>query len=75
MVLFQIWSFFQLFFFRKYLVRKMTLTIFYNEKTPFLAIKTKSSEFRKIEIFPQELTHGFGPNMAIFPTFFFGTIG
>ena len=25
----------------------------------------------KIDIFPKGLTHGFGPKMAIFPTFFF----
>ena len=50
--------------------------IFKNEKTPFLAIKTRSSKSRKIEIFPNELTHGFGLKMTIFPTFFFlGKIG
>ena len=53
----------------------MTFTIFQNEKTPFLAIKTKSSKSRKIEVFPKGLTRGFGPNMAIFPTFFLGNIG
>ena len=26
-------------------------------------------------IFKKGLTHGFGPKMAIFPTFFFGNIG
>ena len=41
-------------------------------KAPFLAIKTRSLECRKIELFPKGLTHGFGPIMAIFPTFFFG---
>ena len=58
-------------FFQAILVRKMTFTIFQNEKTPFLAIKTRSLECRKIELFPKGLTHGFGPIMAIFPTFFF----
>ena len=29
----------------------------------------------KIAIFPTGLTHGFGPKMAIFPTFFLGNIG
>ena len=57
--------------FQAILVREMTFTIFQNIKTPFLAIKTRSSECRKIEVFPKGLTHGFGPNMAIFPTFFF----
>ena len=49
--------------------------IFYNEKTPFKAIKTTSSKSRKIDIFPNGLTHSFGPKMAIFPTIFLGNIG
>ena len=53
----------------------MSFTIFYNEKTPFLAIKTRSSKSQKIAIFAKGLTHGFGPKMAIFPTFFLGNIG
>ena len=53
----------------------MSFTIFQNEKTPFQAIKTRSSKSRKIDIFPKGLTHGFCPNMAIFPTFFLGTLG
>ena len=40
-------------------------------KTPFLASRTRSSKIRKIDIFPKGLAHGFGPKMAIFPTFFF----
>ena len=44
---------------------------FLNDKTPFWAIKTRSSKSRKIDIFPNGLTHGFGPKMAIFSTFFF----
>ena len=43
---------------------------------PFLAINTRSSKSQKIDIFPKGLTHGFGPKMALFPTFFFlGNIG
>ena len=34
-------------------------------------MKTRSSKSQKIDIFPQGLTHGFGPKMAMFPTFFF----
>ena len=49
--------------------------IFYNVKKPFYAIKRKSLESRKIDIFPKELTHGFGPKMAIFSTFYWGNIG
>ena len=30
---------------------------------------------RKIDIFPKGLTHGFGPNKAVVPTFFLGKIG
>ena len=33
--------------------------------------QTRSSKSRKIDILPKGLTHGFGPKMAIFPTFFF----
>ena len=51
--------------------RKMSFTIFQNEKTPFQTIKTKSSKGRKIDIFPKGLTHDFAPKMAIFPTFIF----
>ena len=76
MVLVQKWPFFQTFFFQAMWARKMSFTIFYNEKTPFQAIKTKSSKSRKIHIFPTGLTHAFGPKMAIFPNFFFlGNIG
>ena len=42
---------------------------------PFSALKTSSSKERKIDIFPKGLTHGFGPKMAIFRTFFLGNIG
>ena len=48
--------------------------VFYDileRKLPVLAIKTTSSKSRKIDIFSKELTHGFSPKMAIFPTFFF----
>ena len=54
--------------------RKMSFTIFQNEKTPFNAIKTRSSKTQKINIFSKEFTHGFGPKLAIFTTFFFQEI-
>ena len=39
-------------------------------------MKTRRRKIRKIDIFPQRLTHGFGIKMAIFGTFFFlGKIG
>ena len=53
----------------------MSFSIFLNEKTPFWAIKTTSSKPRKIDSFRKGLTHGFGPKMAIFPTFFLENIG
>ena len=53
----------------------MPFTIFYNEKTPFYAIKRRSSKSRKIDIFRKWLTHGFGPKMAIVPNFFLSNIG
>ena len=65
-------AFFQTLFFQARQTRKMSFTIFQNGKTPFQAIKTRSSKSRKIDIFPKRFTHGFGPKMAIFPTFFGG---
>ena len=35
------------------------------------AIRTRSSKSGKIEIFPNGLTDGFGPKLAIFTTLFF----
>ena len=61
-------------FFEAIMARKMSFTIFQKEKTRFQAIKTRRSKSRKIDIFPKGLTHGFGPKMAIFPTFFFQAI-
>ena len=62
------------FFFFAVYARKMSFTIFYNKKTPFQAIKTRSLKRQKIDIFPKGLTHGFGPKMAIFLSFFFKAI-
>ena len=47
MVLLQKWPFVR-HFFQAIFARKMSLTIFYNEKTPFQAIKTRRSKNRKI---------------------------
>ena len=59
------------FFFQGIQPLKTSFMIFQNEKTHFQAIKTRSSKSRKIKMFPKGLTHGFGPKMAIFQTFFF----
>ena len=43
--------------------------VFYHildQEKPFWAIKIRSSNRRKINIFPKGLTHGFGPKMAVF---------
>ena len=76
MVLVQKWPFLQLLFFQAIQVRKKSFAIFWNEKSPFQAIKSRSSKSQKIAIFPKMLANGFGPKMVIFPTsFFFGKIG
>ena len=41
------------------------------QKNALLGYKKKKFKSRKIDIFPNALTHGFGAKMAIFPTFFF----
>ena len=61
---------FPTFFFQAIKAGKMSFTIFQNGKSPFQAIKTRSLKSRKIDIFAQRLAHGFGPKIAIFPTFF-----
>ena len=53
----------------------MSFTIFYNEKSPLQAIKTRSQNSRKIDIFTRGLTSGFGPKMAIIPTCFLSDKG
>ena len=62
------------FFFQAIQARRTSFTKFYNVKTPFQAIKTRSSKSRRIDIFPKGLTYGFGPNWHFF-NFFLGNIG
>ena len=62
---------FSTFIFQEIKTRKMSFTIFQNEKTPCQTIKIESLKSRKIDIFPKGLSHCFGPKMAIFPTFIF----
>ena len=69
MVLVQKWPFFQFFF----LGNISQENVFYDilqRKSGFLGYKSKKFKKSKIDIFPNWLTHGFGPKMAIFPTFF-----
>ena len=52
--------------------------IFYDileRKDAFLSYKNNKFKKSKIDIFLKGLTHGFGPKMAIFSTFFLGNIG
>ena len=60
---------------RQYTPGKCLLRYSRTKKPLFYAIKTRSSKSRKIDIFSKRLTHGFGPKLAIFPSFFFGNIG
>ena len=62
---------FSYFLFLAIKARLMSFTIFYNEKTSFQAIKSRSPKSRKIDIFPKGLTHGFGQKMENLPLFFF----
>ena len=71
MVFVQKWPVVKCFFF---LGNTSQENVFYDileQKTPSIAIKTRSSKTRKIDIFPKRLTHAFAPNMAIFPSFLF----
>ena len=75
MRLVQKWSFFQLFF-QAIQARKMSFTIFQNEKTPFQPIKTISSKSRKFDIFLKGVNPWFWTKNGHFFNFFFlGIIG
>ena len=70
MVLVQKRPFFQLCFFRQY--RRLKCLLRWSRKrNAFLGYTKKKFKSSKLDIFPQVLTHGFGPKMAIFPTLFF----
>ena len=49
----------------------MCFMIFWNQKTCFQTMKTRSLKRRKIEIFPKGLVHGFCQKRAICPSFLF----
>ena len=73
MVLVQKWPFFQLYFLCNIGQEKVFYDILERKKA-LLGYKNKKFKSRKIGIFPKGLTHGFGPKMAIFPTFFLRNI-
>ena len=66
---------FPTFFVQAIQARKMSLTIFQNEKTPFQAIKTRSSKSRKIYIFSKRVNPCFWSKNGDFTIFFLGIIG
>ena len=68
MVLVQKWPFFQLFFLGNIGHENHFYDIL-ERKNAFLGYKKKRSKSQKINIFLKGFTHGFGPKMAIFPTF------
>ena len=71
MVLVQKWPLFQVFLFRQYRLGKCPLWYSRTKKRLSRTVKTRSLKGQKIGIFPKGLTHGFGPKMAIVPSFFF----
>ena len=62
MVLVQNWPFHPSFYFRKYILER---------ENAFQGEKIKKLKETKIEIFLKGLVHGFGPKVAVFPSFDF----
>ena len=58
-------------FFQAIQSKKMSFTIFQNQKTPYKAIKTRSSKSRIIAIFANGVNPWFWPKNAYFSNFFF----
>ena len=71
MVLVQKWSFFEPFFLGNKAQENILYDILQQQKNAFLGYKNKKFEKSKKCHFSKRLTHGFGPKMVIFPTFFF----
>ena len=65
---------FPTFIFRQHRPEKCDLRYSRTKKRLSRLKKTTRSKSRKIEIFAKELTYGFSPKMAIFPTFSFFAI-
>ena len=70
MVLVQKCPFFQLSFLGNIRQEHVFYDILEGENA-FLGYKNKKFKKPKIDIFRKGLAHGFGPKMAIYPTFFF----
>ena len=73
MVLVQKWPFFQLFL-QAIQDEKMSFTIFKNEKTPFQALKPRSSKSRKIDIFPWNGPWNWSKKQTFFQLFYLDNI-
>ena len=70
MILVQKWSFFQVCFCRSIIQENVFYDIL-ERKNVFLGYKnSKFKKSKKLTFFQRGLTHGFGPKMAIFQTFF-----
>ena len=70
MVLVQKWPFYQLFFIGN-IGQENVFDDILVRKNAFLNYKNKRFKKSKNEHFSKGVTHGFGPKMVIFPTFFF----
>ena len=70
MVLVQKWPFLQLVFLGNIGQENLFYDIL-KRKNASLGYKNKKFKKSKTDIFPKGLTHGFGPKMPIFATFFF----
>ena len=76
MVFVQTWQIFQLFLFLGNIRQENVFYDILERKNAFLGYKNKKFKESKYWDFSKGLTHGFGPKMANFPTFFFsGNIG
>ena len=70
MVLVQKWPFFHIFFlYIETIGQEDVLYDILEGYNAFPSYKNQKFKKSKIEIFPKGLTHGFGPRMAIFPSF------
>ena len=49
--------------------------MYLKRKNAFLGYKNEKLKKSKVDIFPNGITHGSGPKMAILPTSFLGNIG
>ena len=76
MVFFQKSNFFLCLFFVVIMSKKIMFSRYSRTKNRLSRPQKKNvQKVEKIDIFPKGLTHGFVPQMAIFPTFFLGNIG